>query len=414
MRFLIVDDSREHRKMLAAMLRARWPSSQTEEWDPRAQGSPRAELELGRYDAALLEWQPHGAEDLNWLAERRLDPLVPRIVLIADRGSEQLAVEASELGAAQVLRRNELTLARLVHSVEQALRERPGELAGPLQAAAGPAGTRALGAAPARTPAPLINRYRILGIIGQGGMALVYLAERESDGLRLVLKVLDPALRTDTTYVRRLEREYKLIASIHNEHVARIYDQDFSGEHPYIAMEFFSGGSLATRMHEGLTSRDALRIMSQIARALDAVHAHGIVHRDLKPQNILFRENGLPAIVDFGLARSLAMDVTLTRHGQLLATPRYASPEQCLGRPADHRSDLYSLGVIFYEMLSGRRIFQDQAHGPAEIVYMHIHGDIPQLPARLAGYQPILNRLLAKNPEDRFQSARELFAKIAI
>ncbi|HVB49490.1 MAG TPA: protein kinase, partial [Burkholderiales bacterium] len=354
MRFLIVDDSREHRKMLAAMLRARWPSSQTEEWDPRAQGSPRAELELGRYDAALLEWQPHGAEDLNWLAERRLDPLVPRIVLIADRGSEQLAVEASELGAAQVLRRNELTLARLVHSVEQALRERPGELAGPLQAAAGPAGTRALGAAPARTPAPLINRYRILGIIGQGGMALVYLAERESDGLRLVLKVLDPALRTDTTYVRRLEREYKLIASIHNEHVARIYDQDFSGEHPYIAMEFFSGGSLATRMHEGLTSRDALRIMSQIARALDAVHAHGIVHRDLKPQNILFRENGLPAIVDFGLARSLAMDVTLTRHGQLLATPRYASPEQCLGRPADHRSDLYSLGVIFYEMLSGR------------------------------------------------------------
>ncbi|HVC12661.1 MAG TPA: hypothetical protein VNE59_13545, partial [Burkholderiales bacterium] len=106
--------------------------------------------------------------------------------------------------------------------------------------------------------------------------------------------------------------------------------------------------------------------------------------------------------------------VTLTRHGQLLATPRYASPEQCLGRPADHRSDLYSLGVIFYEMLSGRHVFQDQAHGPAEIVYMHVHGDIPQLPARLAGYQPILNRLLAKNPEVRFQSARELFAKIAI
>ncbi|HVC10088.1 MAG TPA: protein kinase, partial [Burkholderiales bacterium] len=340
--------------MLAAMLRARWPSSQTEEWDPRAQGSPRAELKRGHYDAALLEWQPHGAEGLDWLAERRLDPQAPRIVLIADRGSEQLAVEASKVGAAQVLRRSELTLARLVHSVEQALREGPGELAGALQAAAGSAGARAVGATPARAPVPLINRYRILGIIGQGGMALVYLAERESDGLRLVLKVLDPALRADTTYVKRLEREYTLIASIHNEHVARIYDQDFSGEHPYIAMEFFSGGSLATRMHEGLTSREALRIMSQIAKALDAVHAHGVVHRDLKPQNILFRENGLPAIVDFGLARSLAADVTLTRHGQLLATPRYASPEQCLGRPADHRSDLYSLGVIFYEMLSGR------------------------------------------------------------
>ncbi|MDA8110333.1 MAG: serine/threonine-protein kinase, partial [Betaproteobacteria bacterium] len=192
------------------------------------------------------------------------------------------------------------------------------------------------------------------------------------------------------------------------------YDQDFTGEHPYIAMEFLSGGSLATRMHEGLTSREALRIASQIAKALDAVHSQGIVHRDLKPQNILFRENGMPAIVDFGLAKSLVADVALTRHGQLLATPRYASPEQCLGKPADHRSDLYSLGVIFYEMLSGHRIFEGQARGAAEIVYLHVHGEAPRLPARLAGYQPILDRLLAKDPADRFPSARELFARIAV
>jgi serine/threonine protein kinase len=102
----------------------------------------------------------------------------------------------------------------------------------------------------------------------------------------------------------------------------------------------------------------------------------------------------------------------LTRHGEVIATPRYMSPEQCLGKSADHRSDLYSLGVIFYEMLSGRRLYE--AEGPAGLVYQHVHGPLPQLPARLAGYQGILDRLLAKSPEERFQNARELYSMIAI
>ena len=194
--------------------------------------------------------------------------------------------------------------------------------------------------------------------------------------------------------------------------MARIYDHGFSGEQPYIAMEYLSGGTLAARMHEGMTSLAALRLTSQIAKALDAMHSHGIVHRDLKPQNIMFRDNGRPVIVDFGLAKDLDSNTNLTRHGEVMATPRYMSPEQCMGRAADARSDLYSLGAIFYEMLTGKRLFGDE--GPAGLVYQHVHGDIPQLPARLAGYQTIIDRLLAKRPEDRFQSARELFATIAV
>lgn len=413
MRFLIIDASREHRQMLAALLHARWPTARTDEWDPREQGNPRSALAREHYDAILLEWQREPGGSLESPADLSRETGNLPIVLIAGPGDYDRAQETSDLPALRVLRRSELTFARLLRELEPMLRARRSEASG-TPPGASPRAHGPLAAAPQPRGEPLIPGYLILGIIGQGGMAQVYLAERESDGLRLVLKVLDPALRADATYVKRLEREYRLIASIRNEHVARVYDQDFTGEHPYIAMEFLSGGSLATRMHEGLTSREALRIASQVARALDTVHAQGIVHRDLKPQNILFRENGVPAIVDFGLARSLVADVTLTRHGQLLATPRYASPEQCLGKRADHRSDLYGLGVIFYEMLSGHRMFEGQAHGAAEIVYLHVHSEIPRLPPRLAGYQPILDRLLAKDPDARFQSARELFAKIAV
>ena len=149
-----------------------------------------------------------------------------------------------------------------------------------------------------------------------------------------------------------------------------------------------------------------------ILKGLEYLHSKRIIHRDLKPQNILFRENGRLAIVDFGLAKDLGADSSLTQHGALMATPRYMSPEQFLGLPADARSDLYSLGVIFVEMLSGRRVFE--AENPAGLIYQHVHGPVPQLPAKLSGYQPIVDRLLAKKPVDRFQSARELFAYIAI
>ena len=258
----------------------------------------------------------------------------------------------------------------------------------------------------------LIPGYRVLHIIGQGGQAKVYLAQRRMDGLAVALKVLDRKVRQDQVYLERLQREYKLLASIENEYVAKIYDQSFAGDNPFIAMEFVPSGTLAGRIREGIASRDAVRITGQIAYALDAIHAKGIVHRDLKPANILFRADGRPVIVDFGLAKDLAVSSTLTIAGQLLATPRYMSPEQCLGHPVDARSDLYSLGAIFYEMLTGQRIFESA--NSANVVNMHVHAPVPQLPERLAGYQGVLDRLLAKKLEDRFQSASELFGLIAV
>jgi len=258
----------------------------------------------------------------------------------------------------------------------------------------------------------LVPGYAVVAPIGQGGQAKVYLAERLRDGLRVALKVLDPRLRENKVFRERFVREYTLLASIESEYVARIYDSGFSGEHPYIAMEYLPGGTLAARIHEGIGSLMALRIASQIARALDAIHSRGIIHRDLKPANILFRADGRPVIVDFGLARDLGVDSSLTVAHGLVATPRYTSPEQCRGEAADARSDIYSLGAIFYEMLTGRKIYDEEP--VANLASLHVHAPVPRLPERLAGYQPILERMLAKRREDRFQSARELFAMIAI
>jgi tRNA A-37 threonylcarbamoyl transferase component Bud32/ActR/RegA family two-component response regulator len=416
MRFLIVDESSEFRRDLAQMLRARWPQARADEWDPRQRGNPAGTLAREGYDMVLLDLHPAGQDGILWVAQMREERMAPPVILIADHGDTHVAIQAMKAGAADFLRRTGLTQERLARAIEEALREHEAHRQESSGTPSGFARTIPLevlkSGAPVKDDAGQIPGYRTLRMIGQGGMAQVYLAERLHDGIQLVLKVLDPQLRRDATFLQRFVREYKLIAAIENEYVAHIFDQGFSGDQPYIAMEYLSGGTLAARIQEGMSSLAALRLTSQIAKALDAVHAHGIVHRDLKPQNIMFRENGRPVIVDFGLAKDLDSNAHLTRHGEVMATPRYMSPEQCLGLAVDARTDLYSLGVIFYELLTGRRLWGDE--GPADLLHLHVHGEIPRLPERLAGYQTIVDRLLAKRPEDRFQSARELFATIAV
>ena len=253
--------------------------------------------------------------------------------------------------------------------------------------------------------------YKVVHIIGQGGQAQVYLAEREHDGLRVALKILNLALRNDPVFLERFVREYKLVKSLDSAYVAKIHDQGFTtGDRPYIAMEFMPSGTLAARIREGLTTRAALRITLQIAQALDAIHSRGIVHRDLKPANILFRADGKPVLVDFGLARDTTVNSTLTVAGTFVATPRYMSPEQCIGQPVDMRSDLYSLGAVVYEMITGTKIYDGSS--AADVIAMHVNAPIPKLADLLSVHQPLLDRLLAKKPADRFQSAAEVVSHL--
>src|SRR5437763_2552099 len=259
---------------------------------------------------------------------------------------------------------------------------------------------------------PLVPGFTLVQRIGEGGQAQVYLAERDYDGLRVALKVLDSRVRQDRVFLERFVREYKLLAKLEMEHVARIYDQGFAGEHPYIAMEYLPSGTLAARIHEGLTPRAALRITAQVARALDAIHSRGIVHRDLKPAYVLFRCDGRPVIVDFGLAKDLTIDSTLTGQQRLLATPRYMSPEQCMGKPVDARSDIYSLGCILWEMLTRARLYASA--GPADLMRMHVTASIPKLPEALAAHQPLPAKMHAKAPGERLRTASDLVGSITL
>jgi len=208
--------------------------------------------------------------------------------------------------------------------------------------------------------------------------------------------------------------EARITARLQHPAIVNVHEAGrLPGGEPFYAMKRVVGRPLSEVIVAAASLDERLALLPRlltVAEAIAYAHGEGIVHRDLKPQNIMFRANHRLALLDFGLARELDATATLTQKGMVMATPLYMSPEQCLGQPHDARGDLYAAGVILYEMLTGKHLYEGD--NASALAYQHVHGEIPKLPHRLAGYQPILARLIAKRPGDRFQSARELFNHI--
>lgn len=255
-----------------------------------------------------------------------------------------------------------------------------------------------------------IPGYRIERVIGEGGMSTVFLALQESLERQVALKVMSSALVSDKSFSVRFMKEGKTIARLHHPTIVTIYDIGCQDSIYFMAMEYIEGGTLKDRLARSIPVTDALDIVRSIAGALDYAHRHGIVHRDVKPANILFRADGSTTLTDFGIAKALvqgdAAGEDITRVGFTIGTPVYTSPEQALGQPVDARSDLYSLGVVFFEMLTGDKPFT--ADDQISVVMKHVHEPVPRLPTELAPLQSIIDRLLAKRAAERYVSAGAL------
>ena len=251
-----------------------------------------------------------------------------------------------------------------------------------------------------------IPGYTLIKKINSGGMATVYLATQHSVGRTVALKIMKPSLDKDPEFHQRFQREAVIIGQLSHPNIIPIYDIGRHEQFNYISMEFLSKGSLDEKITQGITTEVALKITLGIAAALEHAHSKGYVHRDIKPENILFREDDSPVLTDFGIARTIKSKSNMTQVGTVVGTPYYMSPEQAKGETSDGRADLYSLGVVLYEMLTGNRPFQ--ADSSLALGIKHIHEQAPKLPFNLFAFQPILDKLLAKNPEQRFQTARAL------
>jgi class 3 adenylate cyclase len=255
-----------------------------------------------------------------------------------------------------------------------------------------------------------VKGYRVLSKIGEGGMSNVFLAERESDGMQVALKILNSRPTDDKQLLQRFIQESALISDVDHSNVVKIYDKGFTDDYAYIAMEYFTGGSLKDVIAQGLTPRQSLSLLAQAAAALAEIHRLGIVHRDVKPANMMLRADGTMVLADFGIAKRTEGSMDRTVHGEFFGTPYYISPEQANGKPATERSDIYSLGIIFYEMLMNERPYRGDSI--VEVISQHVNAAVPRLPQSLDDYQVLLDGMMAKDPAERLQNADEVLAVI--
>ena len=257
-----------------------------------------------------------------------------------------------------------------------------------------------------------IPGYKIHHQVGQGGMATVYLALQESLNRSVVLKVLDiNAPTANETLIERFLSEGRIVATLNHPNIITIFDIGIAGESLYISMEYIEGGDLKMRMKLPITPDTALDYLAKISSGLDAAHKKGVVHRDIKPANIMFRDENTPLITDFGISKQIdGVDHDLTSTGLFLGSPNYVSPEQADGIEIDGRTDIYSLGCLFYEMLSGEKPYASTT--VYDVIIKHKQAPVPVLEKDLAEFQPLLNKMMAKNRDKRFKDAAEMLQAI--
>lgn len=260
-----------------------------------------------------------------------------------------------------------------------------------------------------------IPRFELVEKLGQGGMASVFLAEQQSTGRQVAIKIMAQHLRADSRWAERFLDEAKRLADLSHPNIVPVFDWGTHEGTGYIIMEYMKGGDLNHKVETSrLLVRDVIQIVSQIASGLDFAGEKGYVHRDIKPANILFREDGSPCILDFGISKDSSANTTISSQGIPIGTGAFMSPEQAVpgDQGIDHRSDLYSLGIVLYELLAAKKPFEYAQYDPLQAfqlyLFAHVNSQPPPLPPQFKAFQPIIDKLLAKNPDHRFVRGNEL------
>jgi eukaryotic-like serine/threonine-protein kinase len=319
-------------------------------------------------------------------------------IVLAENGSELSAVRAMKCGAKDYLPLARITRDSLLKAITEA------------------AETRRLAAEALITPSNDAPRIRVPGYtivkeISTSNFSSVYLARSDRLRRNVVLKAMKRGTsQRELDDAERFQRESEIISSIAHRAIAEIYDFGALPDHQYLAMEYIPCGDLRDRLRNPLSIDESLYYLRGIAEALRVIHVFGILHRDLKPANVMLREDNSPVLIDFGLARRALEDAATTGAGQVLGSPYYISPEQSQGQRVDARTDLYSLGVMFYEMLTGQRPYTGRS--AMAIMAQHAGAPVPTLPPNVALQQALLDRLMAKRLNDRYASADELLADL--
>ena len=413
-RFLIVTDQYNYGRLLEHHLSTVWTYAEVKVYEPSHSGKFHPGFAAAGFDCVLLDHEVEGGKGLDWVKDLANRKDFPPVLYFADAttdGGDSGAVDktlgeaAVAAGAADWFIRNRIHSRRFSSVISDQVIRRRQLLA---LASAKPGAEQHFRFGPVT-----IRGQRHIADLAAGGGSLVYLAESEKAGELVVLKVLgdsgDSSVDSQQVFERFLQ-EYELLLRVRHPNVVRIHELGVADDHAYIAMEYFSMGDLRKRLREPISIEQALDYTGQIARALAAVHEIGILHRDLKPGNIMIRNDGSLALIDFGLAKHVLRTADITAAGTIFGTPYYVSPEQGHGDDVDARSDLYSLGVILFEMLTRQRPYTSSS--PMQIIYMHRNSPVPELPDDLRRFQPLIQRLMTKEPKDRFQSAEELLAAL--
>ena len=403
MRVLLIEEDARHCAHVRRRLIAWRPQAHLVVHSPVTQGMLAPDFLAQGFDAVLLAAEWPGGQGIAWARELAARPGFAPLVLLCG-GNPSAAGDAAALG---------------IFSVSAQDLEREGFIRVLSEAEQRQVHARALwrsseaGRASQRFGDAFVRDYRCIRKLANGATTDLYLGESERAGALVVLKVArdrrDERQQPIDAFQRFLQ-EYEITQRIDSPAVVRLHDLGVSDEHAWLVMEYFARGDLRKRMRQPLTPRQALLIAASIARALAAVHGVGVLHRDLKPGNIMLREDHSVALIDFGLSKDAALSMDITETGTIFGTPHYMSPEQGHAEAIDERSDLYSLGVILFEMLAGHKPYR--AENPMAIVYKHRKEAIPQLPHAFDVVQPLLEKLLAKLPQDRFASAQQAAAAL--